>query len=158
MEKLKANKFIVGGVIVAVLFIGVFLFTRMGKKTTTGEEGLGGTLPRLENYKKAESSIKASATLQKDGKHVQFSVANIPTKYKKIEYEFTYKTATGALQGGMSSPTKIKSGAYEKEILLGTCSAGGACTYDQGVTEIKFSMLFDTGSEKRLLEKTFSLE
>jgi len=152
---MKNKILIIGGVVILLLGLaGFFVFRGSQAKP---EEDLESILPVSARYEKVESGVKVAVERVGDGKRVDFQVSQIPSKYKTIEYEFSYKTGTGGLQGGIGSPSTIKSGQYQKEILLGTCSAGGACTYDEGVEKIKFTIFFSTGSEKRYLEKEFSI-
>ncbi|MFA6005496.1 MAG: hypothetical protein WC775_03335 [Patescibacteria group bacterium] len=153
----KNTKLLIGiGVAVAVIILVsvVFLLTQQKKTTADSDES---TLPQNEVLQKVEDSVSVSVDKGSDGRRVNFEVENIPGKYTTIEYEFSYLTGSGRLQGGNSSPSKIKGGSYSKEILLGTCSAGGACTYDDGVEAIKFSIIFTSGGERRVFEKDFSL-
>ena len=154
----KNNTKLIIGVGVALLVITIFvilLFFRQQSGVTA--DATKSTLPQNQELKKVENSVSVSVQQGADGRRVNFSVTNIPDKYTTIEYEFSYMTGSGRLQGGNSSPTGIKDRAYTKEILLGTCSAGGACTYDTGVKSIKFSIIFTAREEKRVFEKDFSL-
>lgn len=150
------NKILIIGAVMVVLaiIVGVLLFRNSSQQPT---EEPGNTLPVSQRYEKVEKGIKVEVQRVKDGRRVDFLVTEIPAKYKTIEYEFSYQTGSGGLQGGIGSPSAIKNNSYQKEILLGTCSAGGACTYDEGVEKIKFTIFFSTGSEKRYLEKEFSI-
>ncbi|OGK66638.1 hypothetical protein A2313_00015 [Candidatus Roizmanbacteria bacterium RIFOXYB2_FULL_41_10] len=147
-------------IILSVIFV-ILLIVGVGwlvaKKGGTKEEVGESTLPVGQRYEKVEPGIEVTVERVKDGRRVDFQVSQIPAKYETIEYEFSYKTGSGGLQGGIGSPSVIKKGAYQKEILLGTCSAGGACTYDEGVEKIKFTIFFNTGSQKRYFEKEFTI-
>ena len=152
---MKNKPLIIGVVLVGLaIIIGVFLFRGSSQKPA---EEAGGTLPASQRYEKVEPGVKVSVKRVGDGRRVDFQVSNILKKYKTIEYEFSYQTGSGGLQGGIGSPSPIKNNSYQKEILLGTCSAGGACTYDEGVEKIKFTIFFSTGSDKRYLEKEFDI-
>lgn len=155
---MKDNKklIIIGSVILAIFLIGFFIFKILAKPAADTEQ-IGNVLPKTSDLKKVESSVKVNVDLQPDGHYVLFKVSGIPDKYASIEYEFMYETGSGGLQGGVSSPAKIKNNQYSKEILLGTCSAGGACSYDKGVKSIKFTVLFSSSKEKRFFEKEFTL-
>jgi hypothetical protein len=147
---------IITSVVVLLGLIGAGVWF-LQKGQSQGETETESTLPASELYEKVEKGIQVSVSRVKDGRRVNFLVTKIPAKYKTIEYEFSYKTGSGGLQGGIGSPTAIKNGQYQKEILLGTCSAGGACTYDEGVEKIKFTIFFSDGSQKRYFEKEFAI-
>lgn len=156
MKQNKLKIYVGIGIVVCILLlVGVVVVIGGRGKTTT--ETQKSTLPQNEELQVVENGVKVSAKAGADGRRVNFMVSNIPSKYTTIEYEFSYLTGTGRLQGGNSSPAEIKNGEYTKEILLGTCSAGGACTYDTGVTSIKFSIIFTAGDERRTFVKEFSL-
>lgn len=142
-------------VLTVIVIVGIILVVL--KRPVSDSESQQSTLPQNEMLKSVEDSVEVDVALGNDGKRVNFEVQNIPDKYETIEYEFTYLTGSGRLQGGNSSPSEIEDNQYSKEILLGTCSAGGACTYDTGVTSIKFSIIFTAGEERRSFEKEFSL-
>jgi hypothetical protein len=146
---------IIGGIVLLLLFGAVVWFAR--QSNSAKEEVLQSTLPQSASYEKIQEKINVSVERVKDNRRVNFVVSEVPAKYKTIEYEFSYKTASGGLQGGIGSPSTLKNGRYEKEILLGTCSAGGACTYDEGVKKIKFTIFFSTAAEKRYFEKEFDI-
>lgn len=152
--KNKKIIFIVVGVLI-LLVVGVLMV--FNSKKTDSDTELKSTLPISQNYQKIPEKITVDVELIKNNKWVNFKVSDIPAKYKTIEYEFSYKTSSGGLQGGIGSPSTIKNGQYQKEILLGTCSAGGACTYDEGVEKIKFTIFLSTLTDKRYYEKEFSL-
>lgn len=151
---MKNKVFIIAGLVVFLVIVGVLVFKKTSRVEVNNQES---TLPASQRYEKVEPGIKVTVERVKDGRRVDFLVNNIPEKYKTIEYEFSYQTGSGGLQGGIGSPSTIKNSQYQKEILLGTCSAGGACTYDEGVKEIKFTIFFSTGTDKRYLEKIFAI-
>jgi len=152
--KNKKKALIALALVLILIIIGGWIFKKSSQPEVEQKES---TLPASERYEKVEPGIKVSVERVKDNRRVDFQVKNIPSHYKTIEYEFSYQTASGGLQGGIGSPSAIKNGRYQKEILLGTCSAGGACTYDEGVEKIKFTVFFSTGSQKRYLEKEFAI-
>lgn len=154
----KINPKVYIGISVAIAVIVVLtLFMVLRKQSSSSAGTQKSTLPQNEALQQVENSVKVTVDKGADGHRVNFVVTNIPDKYTTIEYEFSYMTGSGRLQGGNSSPADIKDHGYTKEILLGTCSAGGACTYDAGVTSIKFSIIFTAGTERRTFEKEFSL-
>jgi hypothetical protein len=117
-EKKDKKKLYIGMGIILVILISVFIFWRGQNNSTTDAEKTENVLPKTENLKKVENTVKVSAVRVGDGKRVKFTVTNIPDKYKKIEYQFVYQTGSGGLQGSNSSPSTIKNNRYEKEILL----------------------------------------
>ncbi len=151
---MKNKALIIAGLVVFLIIVSVLVFKKTSRVEVDNQES---TLPASQRYEKVEPGIKVTVERVKDNRRVDFQVSEIPSKYKTIEYEFSYKTASGGMQGGIGSPSTIKKGAYQKEILLGTCSAGGACTYDEGVEKIKFTIFFSTGSQKRYFEKEFAI-
>ncbi len=68
---------------------------------------------------------------QADGRNIIIAINSIQKAAKEVEYELEYQAGT-LLQGAFGSIELTSIPATEK-ILLGSCSAGGACTYHEDV-------------------------
>ena len=66
-----------------------------------------------------------------DGRNLTIRVNDLKKEAQSIEYELEYQAGT-LLQGAFGS-LSVDSFPSETEILLGSCSAGGACTYHEDV-------------------------
>lgn len=66
-----------------------------------------------------------------DGRNITFEALHIPKKADNVEYEIEYQA--GSLLQGAFGELSLSSLPARKQILLGSCSAGGACTYHEDV-------------------------
>jgi len=72
-------------------------------------------------------------TPRADGKELTLSLFTLPLKASEMEYEMEYQAGT-LLQAAFGSiDLTSQSVPLDKKVLLGSCSAGGACTYHQDV-------------------------
>lgn len=89
-------------------------------------------------------TVKLDFYFMNDQKEVGFKVygPELP-KYTKIDYLITYDSDQG-IQG--ISGTKNINGAdqiVENNLILGTCSSGGTCSYNSGIRKVKITIKFD---------------
>ena len=103
-------------------------------------------------------NITVALSARSDRKAVVLTIKGLTPDIQSIDYEMTY-TTEGGLVRGINGIIKLKG---EKEITrddltLGSCSTGGKCTYDEGVTEIDLSLRFNTPSSSSIFRKTYSL-
>jgi hypothetical protein len=63
--------------------------------------------------------------------HVTIAVNSLKKEAKDMDYELEYQS--GSLLQGAFGQIDVSQLPAEKEIMLGTCSAGGACTYHEDV-------------------------
>ena len=66
-----------------------------------------------------------------DGRNVKIIVNEVKKQATTIEYELEYQA--GSLLQGAFGEMELNNLPVETKILLGTCSAGGACTYHEDV-------------------------
>lgn len=155
----KKTIYIIGGVITAILIaVTVFILMR-GKKAETQTDTMKPPTQE-EIIPTVDSSVKVEIIPHLEKKRFDLSVKGIPKDTTALEYELTYQTAKGGLPG-YSSAIDIKSGqdSYEKkDFLLGTCSTGGACTYDEVVGPLKVTIKFTGSYGDKLFEKDFELK
>jgi len=129
--KNKTALYVSIGVLVLVL-IGGFVVIKEFKKAppTIGEEEQQVELPQVD------PSVKVDVKPKLDGKSIILAVSKIPANTTSIEYELNYTTGEGLPKGALGKITLNGKTEIERDILLGTCSTGGKCTYDTGVTSI----------------------
>lgn len=72
-------------------------------------------------------------TPRADGKAVTLSIQEMKKQATDAEYEVEY-SAGSLLQGAFGTIDSLSTLPVNKEILLGSCSSGGKCTYNTGVT------------------------
>lgn len=151
--------YIIGGVIVVIIIGFVsFIMVRGDKQETPAEIKKAPT--QEEIIPTVDASVKVKIVPHLEKKKFDLVVSGIPDSTTTLEYELTYQTAKGGLPG-YSSAIDIESGqdTYEKkDFLLGTCSTGGACTYDEVVGPLKVTIKFTGSYGEKLFEKDFELK
>jgi hypothetical protein len=77
-----------------------------------------------------------------DGREIKVTLNDLKKDATSLEYELEYQAGT-TLQGAFGSIDLTKDKPpTSKEVLLGSCSAGGKCTYNEGVTGGSITLKF----------------
>lgn len=122
-------------IIVAVLLViggGIFAFSKMKSKPTAAEETT--TKKRIEeptNIIPVADRPYIKVIPHRDGHKVSLKIVAVKKDATSVEYELEYQA--GSLLQGAFGQLDLDSLPAQKEILLGSCSAGGACTYHEDV-------------------------
>ena len=152
--KNKTALYVSIGILVLVLVGGVIFVKGLTKK--------GPTLPQEEEQQvelpPVDPSVIVNLTPKPDGRSVFLTVSKIPTSTTSIEYELSYTTGEGLPKGALGKITLNGKTEVEREILLGTCSTGGKCTFDTGVTSVKLILRFNADSGATQFTKEYPLE
>lgn len=109
------------------------------------------TITIINNSEPEET--KLNFYLREDKNAVGFKVSGDLSGYKSLDYLITYGS-NQSTQGIMG--TKVISGVSEiteEDLLLGSCSSGGTCTYNTGITNINLKVTLHGTSDKILEEK-----
>ncbi|MDA1079315.1 MAG: hypothetical protein O2840_01335 [bacterium] len=117
---------------VVLLIIGGVIFWRMrpvAKTETTAPAKKRIVQP--VNIIPQEERPYIAISPQADGRNITITVDSVKKSASEVEYELEYQAGT-LLQGAFGSIALSDTPATEK-ILLGSCSAGGACTYHEDV-------------------------
>lgn len=77
----------------------------------------------------------------KDGKAIELEILEEKKQAGDLEYELEY-SAGALLQGAFGSIDSLANLPVKKEILLGSCSTGGKCTYNKDVTGGNLTLRF----------------
>lgn len=150
--------YIIGGVVTVIVIAIISLMVVRGSKQ---EKQVQAQLaqPTEEVIPTVDSSVKVEVKSQPDGKKFDLKISGIPAKTTSLEYEISYETEEGGIQG-FNSPIDIKAGqdTYEKKgFLLGTCSTGGKCTYHTVKGPLKVSIKFTGSYGEKFFENEFEL-
>lgn len=143
---------------VMAVLAAVFIFS--GKSPVQEEKE--SVLPQEEVFGKIDSSVVVNVEKAGDGRRVLLTIENIPRDITDIEYDFTYDALVNVegedqtVSRGTSSSFEVEESDYEKEIVLGSCSAN-VCTYDRGVTSVKVSLRFNSTKGIKIFEKEYTL-
>lgn len=102
----------------------------------------------LEDWQLNKPEIKYTF----DGQKLSFEIKNIED-FSKLTYELVYNSARG-LQGVIGETELSRQSNFEKkDIVFGTCSTGGTCTYHQNLKDINLKIILTGESEVINLEK-----
>ncbi|MFZ5376962.1 MAG: hypothetical protein ACOZAN_04875 [Patescibacteria group bacterium] len=85
-----------------------------------------------------------------DGRNVEIEVVSLKKNATTVEYELEYQA--GSLLQGAFGQIELGSLPAKKTILLGSCSAGGACTYHEDVRGGSLVTRYDGGDERYALK------
>lgn len=153
----KQKKGIAALVLVLVLIVGFFLFSRQGSSTEQPEKKL--STPTEAPIPTVGPEVQVTVEKGKGKSEFDLSIEGIPQGTESFEYVITYETTDGGLPG-ISSSIELEPGesSYTKEgILLGTCSTGGACVYHELVGPLQIAIKFIGPYGAQLFEGAFEL-
>lgn len=122
------------GIVLLVIVGGIFMFTR-GNKTETPQEDktlkkrkISEPVNIIELSERPYIVIKPNT----DGRNLTIEVDAIKKDATEAEYELEYKS--GSLQQGVFGSLSLATLPATTKQLMGSCSAGGSCTYHENVT------------------------
>ena len=153
LKNIPKQYLVVGGVIVVLLVvIGMMTIKSKSAEQTADKETVfeepGEIIPTVDSSVKATITGKTDATIE---------ISGIPDGTKEIEYELSYNTEDGSIEGVFGT-IDIKSGAdtAEEEIIFGT-SSSGVNRYHKIDGPVKGTFKFTGSYGQKLLEKEFDL-
>jgi hypothetical protein len=133
--KLKKQQLMIGAAVLLVLLVvgGGFAWMKMSSKSTTGQ---------VEEPKKKKTAdpVNVLAVPERpyiqisplaDGRNLELIIKSLNKPATSVEYELEYQA--GSLLQGAFGEIELGSVPAQAKILLGSCSAGGACTYHEDV-------------------------
>ena len=100
-----------------------------------------------------DSSVKVSI---EGSTEATISLSGIPADTKEIEYELSYETKSGSIEGVFGKIEVDGSSQAEEEVTFGTCSSG-VCRYHEIDGPINGVFKFSGSYGERLLETSFDL-
>lgn len=147
---MKNKKLIVIGLILLATLTGGVIFFKKGKTaeepTTTQKKKL--SLPT--NVISVEERPYLVIKPLSDGRNLEIEVYSLNKDAETMEYELEYQAGT-LLQGAFGE-INLTSLPITTKILLGSCSAGGACTYHEDVKGGSLLTRFVGGDEPYALK------
>ena len=153
-KKNKSALYLSIGLLILVVIGGFFVIKSFKKPATQPSEE---TEQKVE-LPPADPSITVDLKPKPDGKSVFLTVSKIPSNTESIEYELSYLTGEGLPKGALGKITLNGKTDIERDILLGTCSTGGKCTYDTGVKSVNLVLKFNTSQGATQFTKEYSLK
>jgi len=141
---MKKKKILIPIIILIVLLLGggIFALTRKKpepepvaekpKKTRITEP-----VNVIDVAKRPYVQIKPHA----DGRNISISIKEVKEEAIDMDYEMPYQT--GSMQQGAFGNVSLATLPATEKILLGSCSAGGSCTFHEDVSGGKLTMRFN---------------
>lgn len=146
---MKKQPFIIGAIAVVLIgAIGAFAFFRMNGNKQTAEETDTTQKRKITlpvNQIPVEERPYVYLTPESNGRNISLTVAEVKKSADEVEYELEYQA--GSLLQGAFGLVALDSLPANESILLGSCSAGGACTYHEDVKGGSLVLKF-AGSEE----------
>lgn len=147
---MKNKKLIIIGLVVLVVLTGGYFLLQKGKtakeETPTQKKKLSLPTNIIHVEERPYLAIKPLA----DGRNLEISAYSLVKEATSVEYELEYQAGT-LLQGAFGELNLTTLPATTK-ILLGSCSAGGACTYHEDVKGGSLLTRFIGGDEPYALK------
>ncbi len=134
MQLFKNKKIIlIVGLIIAAGIVGLLITSSRSEETEpTAEEPEKRRITEPVNEIPVTERPYVSIQPLADGRHLILNVNHLNKPAQKVDYELEYQAGT-MLQMIMGT-IQIDNLPVSKQELLGTCSAGGACTYHEDVS------------------------
>lgn len=145
--------------IVAVLLCTGLIFAGCTKTASPSQSPTPTQKPRKTdvnlNKEPVENRPFVRLEPRDDGKAVEMTLVEVKKKAADVEYEVEYSSGS-LLQGAFGTIDSLTSLPVKKEILLGSCSTGGKCTYNTNVTGGDLSLRFGNPDYSLKSEWSFS--
>lgn len=120
------------GVVLLVIFGGIFALTRGNSEAPVEDKTLRKRkISEPVNIIDQKDRPYIMVEPNSDGRNLTISVDNLKINATEVEYELEYKS--GSLQQGVFGSISLDSFPATTKQLMGSCSAGGACTYHEDV-------------------------
>ncbi|PIY80132.1 MAG: hypothetical protein COY80_04425 [Candidatus Pacebacteria bacterium CG_4_10_14_0_8_um_filter_42_14] len=130
---MKRNAIIAGFVVVLLgALVGFYVIRKNGTKEPVAEESSKKRIVEPTNVISQEERPYLAIVPEADGRRITIKVSSIRKPATETEYTVEYQT--GTLVQGFQGLLKLDSIPASETSLMGSCSAGGACTYH---TDIK---------------------
>lgn len=144
---------IVGVVVVLLVAAAIFVMTGSGRSNeeTKGKETVfekpTNVIPTVD------ASVKATI---KGNKDAVLTIEGVPEGTEEIEYELSYPTKNGSVEGVLGTITVDGESTVEEEFVFGT-SSSGVTRYHQLDGKVTGTFKFSGEYGQKLLEKEFSV-
>lgn len=146
---------IIGGIVLLLIVLvgGIFAFRGMsGSSETTTETEEPVKKRRAESLNEIPVQERPFVTIAPDGtRNVTITVENVKKDATSMEYELEYQA--GSLLQGAFGGFELASLPITEDVLLGSCSAGGSCTYHEDVKGGTMLLRFEGGEARYALKQ-----
>lgn len=159
---MKDKKVLIISIIVLLILVGGGVFFFSSQNSSQKQTALQETIEENVFPTIMPSDIGLLFTASPDKRNVIFTIEKADD-IEHIEYEITYDALSegNSVQQGLNGEVKqdqIKNGQIEVKRILGTCSTGGKCRYDEGVTSAQIVMkITKTNGKTYQVEKSINI-
>ncbi|PIZ65301.1 hypothetical protein COY14_02670 [Candidatus Roizmanbacteria bacterium CG_4_10_14_0_2_um_filter_36_9] len=155
MNPQKIFYIVIGGIILVLLVAAIYFFTLPDKASSETRDNKDSVFeePR-EVIPTVDSSVKVTI---KGKTEAVIELSGIPDGTKEIEYELSYNTSTGSIEGVFGLIEVDGSTKASEDVTFGTCSSG-VCRYHAIEGEVSGTFKFSGSYGEKLLESTFNLD
>lgn len=151
---MKQKKIIIGSVVgVLILVLAGVSFWQYSKSQVVAEDESAPTKRRIvepENIIPVNERPVIAVKPEADGRNVTITVSEVKKAATEAEYMLEYQT--GTLVQAQQGLINLDTIPVNEKILLGSCSAGGACTYHTEVRGGSLRTRFADGNEAYALK------
>ena len=151
----KKKLMVIGGVVLTILILGTVLIS--SRKPEVKKQEDEDLLPTEVVIPTVDKSVKVNLVSSSLGREVTLQIKGIPSGTESIDYEISYSTKEGGLQGVTSSiEIKKAENSIERTITLGTCSSG-TCIYHEVTGKIRLNLRFTGDYGDKVFEKEYEI-
>jgi hypothetical protein len=139
----KKQKLIIAAVMLLIIAViaGIFFLRRNKNAESNSEPEIRARrLNEPVNVIPVNERPYVNIVPKADGNHLDINIIHLNKPAKQVEYELEYQSGS-MLQGAMGE-LQLASLPVTEEIFLGSCSAGGACTYHKDITSGNLLLTF----------------
>ena len=153
LKNIPKQYLVFGGVIILLIGIIGYMMVGSGSLQTAADKEDSVFKEPNEVIPTVDSSVQATITGNKEG---VIEIKGIPKGTKEIEYELSYNTESGSIEGVFGT-IEVKSGdSVEEDIIFGT-SSSGVNRYHKIDGPVKGTFKFTGSYGQRILEKEFKV-
>lgn len=155
--KLNNNSkiFLISGIVLSLIIVVIISITLVKGKNKSQEEKKDTVFEApQEIVPTVDSSVKVDIVGKTES---IINISGIPDGTSFIEYQLSYGTNSGSIEGAIGR-IKVKSGTstVKEKVTFGTCSSG-VCRYHEIKGDVTGSFKFSGNYGERILEKEFTL-
>ncbi|MFZ1721962.1 MAG: hypothetical protein WAU07_05665 [Microgenomates group bacterium] len=119
-------------IVILLIAVGIYAYRSMGSEESTPQETAKKKTVENVNVIPLDERPYLFITPESDGRNITISVEVLKKDASSMEYELEYQS--GSLLQGVFGALDLDPLPARSTQLLGSCSAGGACTYHEDVS------------------------
>ena len=153
MDTISKKYYIIGAVVLVLIVVGGIYLMNKNNSSQQAEKKESVFEQPDEVIPTVDSSVKVAIKGTTDA---MITVEGIPDGTETIEYELSYNTKSGSIEG-VFGMIEVSGSKAEEEVTFGTCSSG-VCRYHEIDGPVTGNFVFEGSYGKRMLEQEFTLE